>query len=298
MVERPFLAREDDFVRGRARMVREAKHFVMPKGVRLGEAPLVAEGTQIRALRMEGPEGGPVLLWIHGGAYIIGAPETHAAMAATLALKIGAGAVLPDYRLAPEHPFPAAVEDVAAAWRGLRAEGVAAERIVLGGDSAGGGLALALLHGLVEAGEPLPGAVVAFSPWADLTESGESLRTLAWRDALIPVRRFAEIRDFYLAGADPRDPRASPVFGRFEGAPAVMVQSSRAEVLRDDARMMVARLREHGVAVTHDEWDAVPHVWQIFHGRLPEADAALDRVAEFLRARLGGGREGGRASSG
>jgi epsilon-lactone hydrolase len=128
-----------------------------------------------------------------------------------------------------------------------------------------------------------PATVLAFSPWVDMTASGASLSSLARRDVLIPVRRFAEIRALYLACADPRDPRASPHLGRFEGAPPVLLQSSRAEVLRDDARMMVRRLEADGVPVVHDEWDRVPHVWQIYQGRLPEADRALDRAAAFLR---------------
>jgi monoterpene epsilon-lactone hydrolase len=280
--EKPYLAREDDFVRGRARMEREAAILPMPAGTVLRDAPL----GRTPALRVAGPEGGPVILWLHGGAYCVGSPRTHAAMAAALARRLGASAALPDYRLAPEHPFPAAVEDARNAWEALIAEGAPAHRIVLGGDSAGGGLAFAVLHGLLAEGRATPGAVVAFSPWADLTGASASLRSLARRDALIPAERFAEIRALYLGGADPRDPRASPAFGRFAGAPPALIQSSRAEVLRDDARLLAARLRDDGAAVVHDEWDRVPHVWQLYQGRLPEADRALDRAAAFLRTAL------------
>lgn len=280
--EKRYLARETDFVRGRARMEREAAIFSLPPGARPREAPL----GRVPALRIDGPAGGPVLLWLHGGAYCIGSPRTHAAMAATLAARIGARAILPDYRLAPEHPFPAGLDDAAAAWAALLAEGVPPGRIALGGDSAGGGLAFALLHRLLAEGAPRPAAILAFSPWADLTQTARSLRTLARRDALIPVARFAEIRDLYLAGSDPRDPRASPVFGRFVGGPPAFVQSSRAEVLRDDARALVARLRADGVAVEHDEWARTPHVWQMYHGFLPEADRALAAAARFLAAAL------------
>lgn len=273
--ERPYLAHERDLVRGRTRMEREAAHFPMPPDAAWSEE---APGG-VPALRMAGD---PLLLWLHGGAYCIGSPRTHGAMAAALATRIGAGALLPDYRLAPEHPFPAALADVRAVWTALAGEAIPAGRIVLGGDSAGGGLALALLHELVAAKAPLPAALVAFSPWVDLTGTAASLRALARRDVLIPVGRFEEMREQYLAGADPRDPRASPLFGCFRGAPPVLVQSSRAEVLRDDARAMAARLAADGVAVTHDEWASVPHVWQIYQGRLPEADAALDRAAAFL----------------
>lgn len=282
LVERPRLARERDIPRGRRRMEAEAGRFPMPPGAVLADTTLGG----VPALRIAGPPGAPVVFWLHGGAYCLGSPRTHAAMVAALAHRVGAGAVLPDYRLAPEHPFPAALVDVAAAWGGLVAAGIAPERVVLGGDSAGGGLALALLHGLLEQGEALPAAVLAFSPWVDMTQSGASLRRLAWRDVMLPVRRFAEIRDQYLAGADPRDPRASPVFGRFAGAPPVLIQASRAEVLRDDARMLAARLQADGVAVTLELTRGVPHAWQIFQGNLPEADAAIGRAARFAHTRL------------
>jgi acetyl esterase/lipase len=281
--ERPYLARETDFVRARARMEREAARFPAPAGtvwrdVTLGGVP---------ARRTEAAPGAPVLLWLHGGAYCLGSSRTHGAMAAALARRAGMAAVLPDYRLAPEHPFPAALDDARAAWHALAAE-VGSDRIALGGDSAGGGLAFALLAALLAGAAAPPAAAAAFSPWADLTQTAPSLAALAWRDVLIPVGRFAEIRDLYLAGADPRDPRASPVFGRFAGAPPSLIQSSRAEVLRDDARALAVRLAADGAPVEHDEHGAVPHVWQLYQGWLPEADAALDRAAAFLRRALAG----------
>ncbi len=283
--EKPYLARERDFVRGRARMEREARALAMPPGIFLRDAPLGA----VPAARVAGPGDGAVLLWLHGGAYCLGSARTHGAMAAALAVRMGTGLVMPEYRLAPEHAFPAALEDALSAWQALRIEGVPAEHIVLGGDSAGGGLAFAVLHCLIAAGEPPPAAIVAFSPWVDLTGTAASLRRLAWRDALIPARRFEEIRGLYLGHADPRDPRASPIFGSFAGGPPVLIQSSRAEVLRDDARAMAARLRDCGVEVRHDEWRAVPHVWQMYGGVLPEADRALDQAAAFVRGVMSGG---------
>lgn len=278
--EKPYLARAADFPQARARMEREA--------ARLGPLPAGLRETTLAgrpALRLDPPLGRPTLLWLHGGAYCLGSPRTHARMATALAKRSGAGLVLPAYRLAPEHPFPAAHDDACAAWEALAAE-IPPDRIAIGGDSAGGGLALALLRQLIARKAPLPAGVVAFSPWTDLTGAAASLRVLARRDALLPAARFQEIGALYLAGADPRDPRASPRFGAYPGAPPVLIQSSRAEILRDDARAMAARLRAEGVLVRHDEWRLTPHVWQIYAGLLPEADQALDAASAFLRQRF------------
>lgn len=271
--EKPRLARMTDAPRARARLEAVSRLLSPP--------PLAARAASlggVPALRI--PGGPPVILWLHGGAYCLGSPRTHAAMAGALARRAGAGAVLPDYRLAPEHPFPAAIDDTVAAYRALAAE--TDGPIVIGGDSAGGGLALALLHEILRGGLPRPACLVAFSPWTDLTGSGESLGTLASLDALLPAERLPEIAAAYLGGADPRDPRASPLFGGFEGAPPVLIQASASEILRDDATRMADRLRADGAPVTLELDDAVPHVWQLFHNWLPEASAALDRAAAFI----------------
>lgn len=287
VAEKPRLATETSVPEARARLEREAARLVIPAAARITPDPLGARP----ALRVAGPTGGPsgrppgtpVLLWLHGGAYCLGSPATHAAMVAALALRAGMAAILPDYRLAPEHPFPAAVDDARAAWDAALAEGIPPGRIALAGDSAGGGLAFALLHMLLAEGAAPPACLVAFSPWVDLTLAGDSLRRLSLRDAFLPASRLAEIRDLYLAGADPADPRASPWRGRFRGAPPTLIQASRAEILLDDARRIADRLRVDGARVTLDLWDAAPHVWQAYHGRVPEADMALDRAAGFLQ---------------
>ena len=212
--ERPRLAREASVELARARMERMAALAPPPAGAGWRQAAV-----GVAARRMPGPDAGGVLLWFHGGAYCLGSSATHAAMVTALAERADAGAVVPDYRLAPEHPFPAAVEDARAAWDALVKE-VPAERIGLGGDSAGGGLAFALLQELLAEGLAAPACVVAFSPWTDLTLAGRSLASQAWREVLLPPKRLEEIRNLYLAGADASDPRASPRHGRYRGRAA------------------------------------------------------------------------------
>ena len=206
LVEKPRLARARSVPAARARLERLVALMgegVAADEVRLGGGP---------ALRIPAPAGAGILLWLHGGAYCLGSPRTHVALVAALARRAGIGAVLPGYRRAPEHPFPAAVEDSRAAWAALRAEGWPAARIALGGDSAGGGLVFALLHGLLADGEPPPSCVVAFSPWADLTLAGASLAALARRDAFLP------------AASARRGPRPLPRRGR-PGRPARLAAS-------------------------------------------------------------------------
>ncbi len=279
VAEKPRLALVASVDEARARLEREAARLVVPAAARVRAEPI----GPLPALRVAAADGAGVILWLHGGAYCLGSPRTHLAMVSALALRAGAAAILPAYRLAPEHPFPAAVEDTRAAWDALVAEGVPPARIVVGGDSAGGGLALGLLHALLTEGAALPAAMVTFSPWTDLTLTGGSLRRLALRDALLPAGRMTETRDLYLAGADPTDPRASPWKGRYRGAPPVLIQASRAEILLDDARRMADRLRVDGAPVTLDLWEGTPHVWQAYAGRVPEADMALDRAAGFVQ---------------
>lgn len=290
--EKPWLARETDLTRARARMETIATLVPLPRNFERRETPLRDGPRLVPALRLETAEARGQLLWFHGGAYCLGSARTHAGLAAALASRIGTGAVLADYRLAPEHRFPAAVEDALSAYRALLAEGVDPARMVVGGDSAGGGLALGLIHQLLGEGLPVPAAVVVFSPWTDLTLAGASLRTLAAADACLPADRLPEVRDAYLGTADPRDPRASPWLGHFRGAPPVLIQASLSEILVDDARAMAKSLRRDGVKVELDLWGRTPHAWQLYHAGLPEAEAAVCRAAEFARHALAAGPSG------
>ena len=288
-VERRFLARVRDFDTVTRRLDRQAARALHePPGTHANPVRIPCDDRHIDGLWLSNGQvrRDKVILFLHGGAYLFGGSASHRPLAAALAQRTGARVLVPDYRLAPAHPFPAAIDDAVAAYRHLLTIGHAPKDIAIAGDSAGGGLTMALLHVAGTADLPYPACAVAFSPWSDLTLSGESHRRNARREVLLPVERIEEARDHYLAGAPADDPRASPVHGSFEGAPPVLIQASRAEILEDDARAMAARLTEEGVDVQLDFWARTPHVWQHLHGRLPEADQALDEAGAFLRRHL------------
>lgn len=226
-----------------------------------------------------------ILLYLHGGGYILGSPTTHRALIARLARLTGLRAIAPDYRLAPENPLPAALRDVRAVWDALCRRGYRPEDIVIGGDSAGGGLALALLAQLCNEGQA-PRAVFAFSPWTDLMLRGASLADNAQSDAFFPADRVGELRDMVVGVQDPAGADVSPLYGEFPGCPPVFLQCSGAEILRDDSVRMAARLRGFGADVTLDVVPDMPHVWHLFDRVLPEAKAALRQTAEFVTAQF------------
>ncbi len=235
------------------------------------------------------PPGGQTqraILYFHGGGYIVGSPATHRGLASRLARETGLSVWLPDYRLAPEHPYPAAWDDADAAWAALLATGLAPRDIVLAGESAGGGLAFAQLSRLCAAGTP-PAGVVAFSPWVDLTGKSASLITNTLRDPLLPAEVFALLAGHVLAGHPADDPRASPLFADYPGCPPVLLQVSDTEILRDDSVNLARRLHGFGAAVTLQVSPATPHAWQLMVARLPEADAAVRAAGAFVRSLFG-----------
>jgi acetyl esterase/lipase len=259
----------------------ELQAMGFPRERGLKDETVMLGGVSCRKLTPKEARG--TLLYLHGGAYIMGSPSTHCALAGTIAAKTKLQVILPNYRLAPEHPFPAAFEDACAVAEALES---VSEQLVIGGDSAGGGLALSVLSHLCETGNQ-PRAAFAFSPWTDLSFTGKSLTENAQTDAILPVERIYEVRKHYLHNADPRDHRASPLFAPFKNAPPVFLQWSDSEVLADDGRRMAARLRGQGGKVTSKEWHDLPHVWQLFHDRLSEADAALADLYAFIDDQFG-----------
>jgi monoterpene epsilon-lactone hydrolase len=230
-----------------------------------------------------GKGAGRTLLYLHGGGSFFCTPATHRGITLTLAKGAEAQVFVPEYRLAPEHRFPAAIEDAVAAYRGLLASGIAAQRIVIGGDSAGGGLTLATLLSLRDAGDPLPAAAVLFSPWTDLAATGDSIAGNDKRDCLFHGNEIARHARLYLGDTPPDHPLASPLYADLRGLPPLFVQASDSEVLMDDSTRLVAKAKRAGVAVEFRLWPGVPHAFQFFARFLPEGRDALRDTAEFMR---------------
>jgi epsilon-lactone hydrolase len=280
-IAKPRLRRTTDPIRARREFDFAAKWFLSQgKG-----SARVALAGPVPMLRFDPPGGVTrrAVLYFHGGGYIVGSPRTHQALANRLALDTGLSVWLPDYRLAPEHPFPAAWDDADSAWDSLMAAGLAPQDIVLAGESAGGGLAFALLARLCAAGTP-PAAVVAFSSWVDLTGGCTSLVTNRQRDPLLPSEAFATLTHHVLGGHRADDPRASPLFADFPGCPPVLLQASEVEIIRDDTLLLAERLRAFGGEVSLQLSRGTPHAWQLMVHRLPEADRAVAEAVAYIRA--------------
>ncbi len=278
--EKTFLARAEDPLQIRRSFETKARfYFHAPFGTQFSEEVIGGRDVQWACARGIEKNASPVLLYFHGGAYVFGSPKTHRAMLARLSVETGLPTCLASYRLAPEHPFPAALEDALDVYRAMmdRAGGV-----ILGGDSAGGGLALALQAEICRLNLPNPLGVFAFSPLTDLTYSGESFVEQAVAEVILPAERAQESADYYLDGADPKDPRASPLFADFIGAPSIWMCVGDTEILLDDTRRMAEHLRSQNVSVTEIVEHDLPHVWPIFHNLLPEARTTLRELAGWI----------------
>jgi len=245
-----------------------------------------AGGVPAEWVTAAGITGERAVLFFPGGAYHIGTLATLRRLLALVSAAAQARVLSVGYRLAPEHPFPAAVHDALTAYRWLLARGIAARQIAIAGNSSGGGLALALLVALCDAGEPVPAAAVAISPWTDMEMTGESRRTRAAADRMITPDGVKEAAGWYLAGQDPRHPYASPVHADLQGLPPILIHVGDAEILLDDSTRFAARARAAGVEVTLEVWDDMPHCWHTFAGLLPEADQAVERIGRWLQERI------------
>jgi monoterpene epsilon-lactone hydrolase len=226
------------------------------------------------------------VLYLHGGSYVLGWPGLYRDLTWRIAAFCRARVWCIAYRLAPEHPFPAALDDAVAAYRWLLAQGADPRRIALMGDSAGGGLVLATMMRLRDEGVALPAAAAVVSPWTDLALTGESFRLNAATDPLVPVELAPAAVDLYLAGADPRHPYASPLYGDATGLPPTLIMVGGDEVLRDDAVRMADKMRAAGCHVEIEVWPHMWHVWHMFLRAMPEAKAAIARIATFMQDKL------------
>ena len=242
-----------------------------------------ADGVAAEWVSTEAGKQLPVILFFHGGGYCIGSAETHRDLVSRLCTAAGARALSVDYRLAPEHPFPAAVDDGVAACRWLIGQGVPASSIVIAGDSAGGGLALATLLALEEAGDELPAGGVCMSPVTDHTKSGESMRTKVDLDPMVHPTSSTANSNRYLGGADARTPLASPLYADLKGLPPLLILVGTSEVLLDDSTRFAERAKAAGVSVELEVWDEMIHIWPYFAAILPEARQAIDRMGAFIK---------------
>ncbi len=227
-----------------------------------------------------------VFLFLHGGGYYRGSAASLRSTSARIAATCGARVFAVDYRLAPEHPFPAAVEDADTAYRWLLDQGIAANRIAIGGISAGGGLTLALLLKLKQDGAPLPAAAAPMSAWTDLTQSGGTMVSKADVDPAISKDYLDRMAGYYLAGADPKSPLASPLYGELDGLPPLLIHVGTAETLLDDSRRFAEAASAAGIDVTYEAWDDMIHGWHGNGDVLPEANQAIAAIGAFFKQKV------------
>ncbi len=226
------------------------------------------------------------VLYLHGGAYVVGSPRSHRHLAGALSELCGLAVFSADYRLAPEHPYPAAVDDAVAAYKALLAEGLAPSRLAIAGDSAGGGLTLAALLALRDGGIALPACGVCFSAWADLTNSSVSWRERARREKIVEKARLDAMAASYAGEHDLKTPGVSPLFADLKGLPPLLLQVGSEEALHDDTMALAARAEAAGVEVSLESWAGMVHVWQLFHPMLSEGRDALQRTAAYMKAHM------------
>lgn len=238
-------------------------------------------------VRKRGVRSDAALLYLHGGGYRIGSPLSHRHLVGALSAAANIPVFAANYRLAPEEPFPAAVDDSTAAYRGLINLGYAPNRLAIAGDSAGGGLTIATLVSAKQKGVPMPAAAAVISPWVDLTNAAPSYRLRAERDPMISRDSIDGYAKHYLAGQDAKTPLASPLYADLKNLPPLLIQVGSEEVLHDDSTQLYDRAIDAGVEATLESWGEMIHVWHFFHPMLARGREAIDRMGQFLRTRMG-----------
>jgi len=261
------------------------KFLVRAIGVKVESSKIA--GVDVDWLRPKNARKDKVLFYLHGGAYVIGSPRTHRQLVSHTARAAGVVAVLPDYRLAPEHPFPAAIDDAVAVYRGLLESGFKPEDIIISGDSAGGGLSVATMLALRHAGLPMPAAAVLLSPFLDVTGSGESATTRADRDPWFDVADLHVVARYYCPDeSEWNNPLVSPVFANVAGLPPMLIHVGDDEILLSDATRLAEKLAAEGIEVELEVWPHMWHVFQMFIGKMPESRAAVRKIASYIKKRF------------
>lgn len=277
--------RPADLAERRKRLDALGAQYPLPADVRV--TPIDANGVRAEWTDTPQADARRVILFLHGGGYISGSLDSHRHMIAEAGRQAGARTLALAYRLAPEHPFPAALEDALSGYAFLLAQGIEPGHIVIAGESAGGGLAVAALVSIRDAGRALPGCAWLSSPWVDLELTGASMATKAPVDPLIQKPYLEELARMYLGGADPRLPLVSPIHAELRGLPPLFIQVGSAETLLDDAMRIAAVAGAADVQVTLEVWPRMIHAWHLFHQQLAAGRHALANVGAFIRARLG-----------
>jgi acetyl esterase/lipase len=262
---------------------------------RLGGLMITAFGVRVEADAIKGlhaewltPKNhikGKLLLYLHGGGYVVGGCDMHRQMVSHIARAGRIRTLLPEYRLSPEHKFPAAIDDAVAIYRSLIDMGIRAEDIVFAGDSAGGGLAVGTMLALRDAGDPLPAAAVLLSPFLDATGSGDSMRTRATRDPWFSPEDVSVVADFYCEPHQRRFPMISPVFANIEDLPPLFIQVGDDEILLSDSERIADACIAAGIDVDLEVWPEMWHVFQMFVGKMPEARQAIDKIGDYIQSR-------------
>lgn len=274
-------ARDADPILVRRRVNKFAKFLLSAFGVRA--SPDSISGLYVEWLTPRKAADDKLILYLHGGAYIMGSCRTHRPLASHIARAAGMRALVPEYRLAPEHPFPAAIDDAVAVYRSLIAAGLMPENIVLAGDSAGGGLTMATLLSLRDAGDPLPAAACLLSPWLDLAATGESIRTRADSDPWFRPDDLSHVARYYCAESEIKNPLVSPICADVSGLPPLYIQVGNDEILLSDSTRLADNIRASGGKVDIEIWEDMWHVFQAFVGKMPESRRAIGNMGSYIR---------------
>jgi epsilon-lactone hydrolase len=248
--------------------------------------PLVVNGIRAEWIKPSGTVHGRILLYLHGGAYYAGSIQAHKPLAVNTGWAAKAQVLLIDYSLAPERPFPSALKDAKASYEWLLEQGYRPDEILVAGDSAGGGLALALMLTLRDHALPFPAAVLCYSPWTDLAMMGESYTRNSQTDLMVDVAALRQAASFYLGSTDPCTPEASPLYGDLRGLPPLLIQVGSDEILLTDSTALAERAKALGVDVTLEIWPGMQHEWQFAANLLPEGRKALMNVSRYVDMKL------------